>query len=281
MEEQKKKNTIWQRMRDKYRIVVVSEKTLGETFHFRLSLLNLVLLFTAMTLVTLLLFGLFIWFTPLRNYLPGNTQTIRERLVEQNARLDSLQDVLHFQDEYLDVVKSVIAGEIEPDSIHAGIDSMYIMNKEQLLSEGSVVIDEFLADYEARGKDNLSLFDQATQQSGMQTLFRPVAGAVVDHFNPEGYQGVRIRTTRDQHVDAVLGGTVVSATYTVQDGWTLILQHDADYLSIYSRVARPLHRTGEYVRAGESIGLASEADLLGFQLWRNGKAVDPETVINF
>jgi len=281
MEEQKKKNTIWQRMRDKYRIVVVSEKTLGETFHFRLSLLNLVLLFTAMTLVTLLLFGLFIWFTPLRNYLPGNTQTIRERLVEQNARLDSLQDVLHFQDEYLDVVKSVIAGEIEPDSIHAGIDSMYIMNKEQLLSEGSVVIDEFLADYEARGKDNLSLFDQATQQSGMQTLFRPVAGAVVDHFNPEGYQGVRIRTTRDQHVDAVLGGTVVSATYTVQDGWTLILQHDADYLSIYSRVARPLHRTGEYVRAGESIGLASEADLLGFQLWRNGKAVDPETVIAY
>jgi len=281
MEEQKKKNTIWQRLRDKYRIVVLSEKTLGETFHFRLSLLNLVLAFTAMTLITLLLFGLFIWFTPLRNYLPGNTQSIREQLVEQNARLDSLQDVLHFQDEYLDVVKSVIAGEIEPDSLHAGIDSMYIISKEQLLSEGSVVIDEFLADYEARGKDNLSLFDQAASQSGMQTLFRPVAGVVVEHFNAEGYMGVRIRTVKDQHVDAVLGGTVVSSQYSVQDGWTLVMQHDADYLSICSRIARPLVHVGDYVRAGETIGLAPDADLLGFQLWRSGKAVDPETVINF
>ena len=88
--------TLWQRLRDKYRIVVLNEKTLGETLHMRLSLLNLILLFSAMTLITLVLFGLLIWFTPLRNYLPGNTQSIREQLVEQNARMDSLLDVLMY-----------------------------------------------------------------------------------------------------------------------------------------------------------------------------------------
>lgn len=267
-------------MRNKYRIVVLNEKTLGEMLHLRLSLLNLILLFSAITLITLLLFGLFIWFTPLRNYLPGNTQSIREQLVEQNARLDSLQDVLHFQDEYLGVVKSVIAGEIEPDSVNTGIDSMYIVNREALLSEGSAVIDQFLADYEARGKENLSLFDQAATQSGMQTLFRPVTGVVEQPFNPQGFKGVRIRTTPDQHVDAVLNGTVVSTQYSVQDGWTIIVQHDADYISIYSRIARLMHQAGDYVRAGETIGLAGN-DLLSFQLWRAGKAVDPEKVIVF
>ena len=275
-----KKPSLWQQMRNKYRIVVLNEKTLGEMLHLRLSLLNLILLFSAITLITLLLFGLFIWFTPLRNYLPGNTQSIREQLVEQNARLDSLQDVLHFQDEYLGVVKSVIAGEIEPDSVNTGIDSMYIVNREALLSEGSAVIDQFLADYEARGKENLSLFDQAATQSGMQTLFRPVTGVVEQPFNPQGFKGVRIRTTPDQHVDAVLNGTVVSTQYSVQDGWTIIVQHDADYISIYSRIARLMHQAGDYVRAGETIGLAGN-DLLSFQLWRAGKAVDPEKVIVF
>lgn len=276
-----KKPTLWQRLRDKYRIVVVNEKTLGETMHMRLSLLNLILLFSAMTLITLVLFGLLIWFTPLRNYLPGNTQSIREQLVEQNARMDSLLDVLHFQDEYMSVVKSVIAGEIEPDSVNTGIDSMYIVNREELLSEDSEVIDEFMADYEARSKENLSLFDQAASQSAMHMLFRPVSGVVVEHFNPNGFQGVRISVTKDQHVDAVLNGTIVSAQYSVQDGWTMIIQHNADYLSVYSRVARPLHRTGDYVRAGETIGLASDETLLGYQLWCSGRALDPEAVIAF
>lgn len=281
MTEQKSKNSLWQRLHDKYRIAVVSEKTLGETFHFRLSMFNLILFFAAATLLTLLLFGLFIWFTPLRNYLPGNTQAIREQLVEEHARLDSLQDVLNFQNEYMDMVKSVIAGELQPDSLHSDIDSMYVVNKEQLLSEGSVVIDEFMADYEARGKENLTLFDQATSQSDMESLFRPVAGVVVEHFSDKGYRGIRVQTAKDQHVDAVLGGTVVSAQYTVQEGWTLILHHDAEYLSVYSRLKRPLKGVGDYARAGESIGLASDADLLGFQLWRGGKAIDPEGVINF
>lgn len=278
---EKEKNSLWQRLHDKYRIAVVSEKTLGETFYFRLSMINLILFFGAATLLTLLLFGLFIWFTPLRNYLPGNTQSIREQLVEEHARLDSLQDVLQFQNEYMDMIKSVIAGELEPDSLHADIDSAYIVNKEQLLSGGSVVIDEFMADYEARGKENLTLFDQAASQNGMESLFRPVAGVVVVHFSPQGYRGIRIQTSNDQHVDAVLGGTVVSAQYTVQEGWTLILHHDADYLSVYNRISRPLKGVGEYVRAGESIGLASDNDPIGFQLWRGGKAVDPESVISF
>ena len=276
-----KKPTLWQRLWDKYSIVVLNEKTLGETMHMRLSLLNLILLFSAMTLITLVLFGLLIWFTPLRNYLPGNTQSIREQLVEQNARMDSLLDVLHFQDEYMSVVKSVIAGEIEPDSVNTGIDSMYIVNREELLSEGSAVIDEFMADYEARSKENLSLFDQATSQSAMHMLFRPVSGVVVEHSNPNGFQGVRISVTKDQHVDAVLNGTIVSAQYSVQDGWTMIIQHNADYLSVYSRIARPLHRTGDYVRAGETIGLASDETLLGYQLWCSGRALDPEAVIAF
>ena len=276
-----KKMTLWQRLRDKYRIVVLNEKTLGETLHMRLSLLNLILLFSAMTLITLVLFGLLIWFTPLRNYLPGNTQSIREQLVEQNARMDSLLDVLHFQDEYMSVVKSVIAGEIEPDSVNTGIDSMYIVNREELLSEGSAVLDEFMADYEARSKQNLSLFDQAASQSAMHMLCRPVSVVVVEHFNPNGFQGVRISVTKDQHVDAVLNGTIVSAQYSVQDGWTMIIQHNADYLSVYSRIARPLHRTGDYVRAGETIGLASDETLLGYQLWCSGRALDREAVIAF
>lgn len=269
-------------MRAKYRIAVVNEQTLEENFHLRLSLWNLFLLTVAISLITLLLFGLFIWFTPLRNYLPGNTQSIREELVMQHARMDSLQDVLHFQDEYLEVVKSVIAGDLEIDSVRGGnMDSLYLQQKQDLLSEGSVVIDAFMADYEARGKDNLSFFDQAVQHADILTFYRPASGVVTTHFSEQGYRGVRIQTPDNQHVDAVLNGTVVSASYSLQDGWTLILQHDANYLSIYSRLTRVMAPIGTKVRAGESLGLCSSDALFSFQLWQDGQPLDPESVIAF
>lgn len=271
--------TLWQRLRAKYRVAVLNEETLGEMLHMRLSLWNLVLVFIAMMLLSLGLFAFLVWITPLKNYLPGFNEGIREQLVLENERVDSLLTVLSVQDEYLASYKSVIAGEVEPDSVRS-LDSLYVIRKEELLAAKSQITEEFMADYEQNVSDNLTLFDQAISQEEQQVLCRPVSGVITTHYKDGGYQGIHVQTAEHANAQAVLAGVVISSSYNIQEGWTVMVQHEREYVSIYSGLEKTMQSVGGSVKAGETIGLVGER-LFGFQLWQKGKAIDPETVILF
>lgn len=274
------RKTFFGRLLTKYRVAVVNEDTLGEMLHMRLSLGLLLLVMTALTLLTLALFGLLVWYTPLKNYLPGFNEGIREQLVLENERVDSLLNVMQVQDEYLASYKSVLAGEVEPDSVRS-LDSLYVIRKEELLAAKSQITEEFMADYEASVGDNLTLFDQAIQQNPYQNFVRPASGVLVGHFSDKDLFGVRIQTPQHANVVAALSGTVIQASYNIQERWTLILQHEGDYLTIYSGLEKIIPQVGTSVKAGETIALADGNHAVGFQLWQRGKAIDPESIIVF
>ena len=60
-----------------------------------------------------------------------------------------------------------------------------------------------------------------------------------------------------------------------------------DLLSVYKHCSLLLKQQGETVKAGEAIALAGSSGTLAhsphlhFELWRKGKAVNPETLIAF
>lgn len=279
MEEQKK--SIWQRVRWKYRIAVVNETTLEERMHLRLSLWNLITLFVVLTLLTLALFALLIWKTPLKNYLPGFNAEVREQLMDETARVDSLLNILSVQQEYFSSIRSVVAGEVESDSVPP-LDSLYLIKKAELLAVQSQVTEDFIRSYEEDERDNLNLFDKAVQNDALANLYRPASGVIASAFSADAsFPGVRIQTADDANVTSVLNGTVVSVAYSVRERWTVIVQHDADYVTISSSLEKPLCSVGTKVRAGESIGLASSSEPVGFQIWKRGHAVNPETIIAF
>lgn len=111
-------------------------------------------------LLSLVLFSLVILYTPIRNYLPGYSENIRQQLVEESARVDSLGTSLELQRQYLNVIKQVMAGEVQSDTVQS-LDSMQIIMREQLLEAKSEATAEFIAQYEAKEKDYLQLFDIA------------------------------------------------------------------------------------------------------------------------
>ena len=53
-----------------------------------------------------------------------------------------------------------------------------------------------------------------------------------------------------------------------------------NYLSVYRNVLKPLKLVGDLVKAGESIAIMGE-DNLWFELWQDGKSINPEQVIAF
>lgn len=278
MTEEKKKVNIWRRLRHKYRIIVLNEQTLSERHYIRLSGWGAIVVMAVLFLLTLLLFSLAILYTPIKNYLPGYSEDIRQRLIVETARVDSIGSSLELQQQYLQVIKQVVAGEVHTDTVQS-LDSMQIIMREQLLEAKSAATEEFLAQYEAKEKDNMQLFT-VTNTVPAISFFRPAHGAILQPFSEkEKRHGVLISTPEKENVTAVLAGTVVYVNYEIGNTYTIMVQHE-NYLSIYRNIGKVLKGIGDNVLAGESIAIVGELPLY-FELWQNGQAINPEEVIAF
>lgn len=274
-----KKDSFWRRLLYKYRLSIMNEDTFMETWHTRLSRLSVFVLLTALFFVTLGIYSLLIFYTPIRNVLPGYSESIRQRLVEETLRVDSLSTTLSVQTQYLSVIRDIMAGEVKSDTVQS-LDSLQIVQREQLLQAKSEATEEFMAQYEAKEKDNLQLFD-VQQVTPVVTFFRPAHGVIVESYLPENKQfGVVIQTPKDENATAVLPGTVLVVEYQINNTYMMVLQH-RDYISIYRNLADPIKRPGDVVKEGESIALTSDNCPLQFELWRRGETINPEEVIVF
>lgn len=279
MGEQQQKG-FWQRIRHKYRIAVLDEGTLNERWHIRLSGLGTLSVLFLLFLLTLAVFSLLIVYTPIRTVLPGYSEDIRRQLIVESARVDSIETSLVVQRQYLDVIKQITAGEVQSDTVQH-IDSVQIVAREKILQEAkNDALAEFMAQYEEKEKDNLSLFD-IQQNQPIISLFRPVRGAVLTHSQPEhGQYAVLLRTIDHENVCSVLSGTLIYASHELDNTHTVVVQHQ-DYVSIYRGVESVLKQIGSAVQSGETIALMGTEGTLSFELWRNGQSINPEEVIAF
>lgn len=121
-----------------------------------------------------------------------------------------------------------------------------------------------------------------------ETIFfiLPVNGYISRGFDPDrGHFGIDIVAKIGTPVFASAGGFVVFSGYTNDYGHVLILSHSDGYLSFYKHCSVLLKREREFVKQGEMIaqtgnsGLATTGPHLHFEIWHNGKAIDPETLL--
>lgn len=275
-----KKDSFWRRLLYKYRLSILNEDTFTETWHTRMSRMGVFVLLTLSFFMTLGIYSLLIFYTPIRNILPGYSESIRQRLVEETVLVDSLSTTLELQTQYISVIRDIMAGEVKSDTVKR-IDSLQLVQREKLLAEAkSEATQEFIAQYEAKEKDNLQLFD-VQQVAPVVAFFRPAHGVVVEHYLPENKQfGVVIQTPANENATAVMQGTVLLVEYQINNTYTMAIQH-SDYVSVYRNLEKALKRAGDVVKEGESIGLTSSKALLQFELWRRGESVNPEEVIAF
>jgi murein DD-endopeptidase MepM/ murein hydrolase activator NlpD len=186
---------------------------------------------------------------------------------------------LELQRQYLNIISQVVAGEVSTDTI-ASMDSMQIIMREELLLAKSEATAEFIAQYEAKEKDNLQLFEtvQAPHTIHLSDFFPPLHGKVTEAYSDKRH-GVVITSYGNKNASATLDGTVILCKYNINSTYTIIIQH-TQFISIYEGVKQPLKTVGDHVMAGEVIGLL-EGLTLGFELWKNGQSVNPEEYVMF
>lgn len=119
----------------------------------------------------------------------------------------------------------------------------------------------------------------------------PVIGEIVSNYNADkNHFGVDIATRETTPVRAITAGQVIFSGYDKIEGYIIGIYHIGKYVSFYKNTQRLTKRMGEYVFRGEIIAFTGNSaenyentigPHLHFELWQNGKPVNPEKYIKF
>jgi murein DD-endopeptidase MepM/ murein hydrolase activator NlpD len=281
-----KRKAFWKNFKFKYKLTITNENTLEEIVGIHVSKLNGVSVLLSAVTVIFLIASLIIVFTPLRNYLPGYMNTeIREQVVTNALRADSLQWLLERQRLYIMNIQDIISGNIKVDSVHS-MDSLTETRTEELM-ERTQAEEEFRKQYEETERYNLTTMDNAQAVSGL-IFFRPTRGMVSSGFDANHkHFGIDIAASPNESVLATLDGTVILATYTADTGYVIQVQHSQNLVSVYKHCGSLLKKVGDSVKAGEAIALVGNTGEkttgphLHFEIWNRGRALDPSNYIVF
>jgi murein DD-endopeptidase MepM/ murein hydrolase activator NlpD len=256
----------------------------------RLNLLNFILVIIGIALLLIVITGFIIAFTPLREYIPGYTDTnLNREVYELNLRADSLAKEMQKKDVYFENIKRIIEGyDFAADSTLVSLNIYEPLPKgvtDTITLKKSVQDSILRAEYEAQSQYNLfgdDYLPPAKPSSLVKNFFVPLNGTIINSFNPDNaHFGVDIATDGDQIINATLDGTVVFSTWSVNNGYCIGIQHEDSYFSVYKHNATLLKKEGDYVKAGEAIailghsGEGTEPEHLHFELWHNGLAINP------
>lgn len=292
--EQPEKRIRWyQKLRDKYRLVILNEDTFEEKLSFRLSRLNVFIVSGMMAIILIFLTTYLIAFTPLKEYIPGyNDTNVQSDLYELQLRADSLEKAFKSKDLYIQNLKKVILGEDDYPIVNAGSSDTSNHSRYTNITIRKSREDSLLrAEYEKSNQFALvsSGGDKKNPAAiGIPSFFPPVKGVITNHYNAAAnHFGVDIAAPKNEAVKAAYDGTVIFAEWSSATGNVIAVQHINNVISVYKHNSVILKKQGSRVRAGESIAIIGESGEyttgphLHFELWINGNPVNPENFVIF
>ena len=238
--------------------------------------------------VVTLIFGvllILVAYTPLLDLMPGyrtNAGRSREMLIRSIVRIDSLErkmnDMLTYNENRILVVsgKTPAMHSVQNDSLHRS-KSFVAPSKADSLLRQKIENDE-------RYRLNVARPNSTIQNS--LNAVAPMYGLISERFNSQGLLGVRMNGAKDAQALAIANGVVVLSEWSPESGHSVVIQHKDNYLSVYRHLSGVLVANGERVQGAQAIGYAGsdkdeELSMLEFELWRDGKAVNPELYIIF
>ena len=283
----KEKVRLWDRLKYKYKLTVINETSYEEVFNFRLSQLHVLTALSVLAVILVVLTILLIAFTDLREFIPGYPDGNMRQMIAQNAlRVDSLENELLKRDRFFKSIRLVLNGG-DTTSLERSREDTARYRNDTIRFQISEQENEFRAAIEERERFNLSL-GMKEQNHDYYHFFPPVEGIVTQSFDEKKrHYGTDIVAKANAKVAAVLDGVVIFTDWTVKTGYVIQVQHTNDLISVYKHNSILLKKQGDYVRAGEVLGVVgntgeeSSGPHLHFELWRAGNPLNPENFIKF
>ena len=285
MNEKKNKKKLGERLRQKYRLVILNDSSFEEKFSLRLSPGGILIMVGAVTIIMSFLVISLIAFTPIREYIPGYGDFSNQKeLVKLSVKADSLEYVMKAKNWYIQNINDVLSGNIKADTSMPPPKGV----KENVNVKPSKNDSLLRKEIESQDKFSLTLGNKNSGGIGGYFFFSPVKGMVTHSFNmAEGHYGVDVASKENEFIKAALDGTVVFASWTANDGYVIQLQHSNNLMSVYKHNSDLTKKVGDHVKSGEPIaiigntGESSTSTHLHFELWYNGTPVNPQDYVLF
>jgi len=282
-----KNRTFVDKLVSKYRLVILNENTFEEQVSFKLTRLNVFVLFFISALILIVSTVLLIAFTSLREFIPGYSSS---KLTSQANNLvyktDSLFVEVAGKEQFYESIKKVLKGEIKAEKFNIDATKSAIASdlKEAKLNPSA----QELALRKEVDKIEKYSVQNATDFKSDYLFFPPVKGTVISRFNfQKKNYAVAISVPKNTPIKAASTGVVIYSEWSPKAGYVIIVKHKSGLISVYKHNSKLTKGQGEYVTAGEVIAFAgatgelSKGTHLHFELWDNGKALDPMKFIDF
>lgn len=283
MEEKKK---FYSKLKNQYRLIIYNDTTFQSVWSMKLSRLKVFTTTSLLSAIIVVLVILLIATTGLREYIPGYPKAEYRQMLVRNALIvDSLETELQKRDQFFRGIQSIMAGEVPEDDQTAQADAPNSNIEFREYNHDSIFQDELLAE-----QLSLSLQNSSDDDVGLSQIhfFSPLRGVVTEHFKSVAdHFGIDIVSEANARISSVLDGTVIFSGWTLNTGYVMYIQHDAQLVSVYKHNAELLKQAGDKVKAGEIIAIIgntgeySSGPHLHFELWYGGTAIDPEKFIDF
>ncbi|MEE9440110.1 MAG: M23 family metallopeptidase [Saprospiraceae bacterium] len=261
-----------EKLKDVYRLIIIDVEDLNEVGNYQFSMARLyTYVISSILLFSVLLISL-IAFTPLKRLMPGYGD------IEENTKFVNLRKQL-----------VVLEDEMETQIIYTkGLQKMLTGTDD--LGDSKIISPNTKSSGVKKSDGNLGAIKQVKTDNPIdfQYFVPPVLGSVsaafdrsIDHF------GVDILAPKNTAIKAITAGIIVRSDFSLETGNTLTIQHPNNVLSVYKHNSALLVKSGEQVKAGEAIavigntGTLTDGPHLHFEIWYNGKPINPENFITF
>ena len=284
MESSKNKN-IKKRESKNYRLVIQEEKTYKEKFKLKLSRTNVFLTGTFISLIIVSITTSIIFFTPVREYIPGyDTTKMRIQAINNLERLDSLINQLSINENYLESVFQTINGE-DYKNIYTNESQRISVDLSEL--DMSLRVEDSMLRKVVESEDKFNVIESETQTLNLE-MSPPVRGIIIESFDVSiKHYGIDIVLKEQTPVKAVADGIVLLSEWTIDSGHTVIIYHKDQLTSVYKHNYLSKVKTGDYVKQGQVVALSgntgelTSGPHLHFELWNSNGPMNPEDFIIF
>jgi murein DD-endopeptidase MepM/ murein hydrolase activator NlpD len=275
----KSKNKILKWLRKKFQLVIYHGNSYDVIHKFRFNRLGFVFISFGIVVILFAILSVFVVYTPIKQLIPGYPDRETRRLIYENSiRTDSLIKEIEIRDQYLKMISDMIFDEVP-------IDQDFVVPV-QNLDENQII--DFNNPVKPRQKIEDNTDYTLAKADEMPSLFPPIKGIVISAYNPaKSHFGTDIASSGDNVISSTLSGTVISSAFTIETGYTIIIQHKSELISVYKHAKSSFVKAGDLIETGQAIaaygdsGENSTGPHLHFELWRKGKSLNPEDYIEF
>ncbi|MCC5937735.1 MAG: M23 family metallopeptidase [Lunatimonas sp.] len=252
----------------------------------RIALLLFLLLITSFGISLVLSKSLLArWFDPA--YIESENTA---RIYQLSEVVDSLILEVQAKDRYVKNIQQIISGgEIPEDTILDQEPAQLEVNRSEIdLYKYSDATLSVISEFESMPLDESS-FGRISNSAFADTyFFPPLKGVVVSGYTPSNnHFGVDIVAAENEPIKAIAEGTVIFASWTLETGYVVGIQHSNELISIYKHNSVILKSVGDAVRGGEIVaiigntGELTTGQHLHLELWYKGNPLNPQEFITF